>query len=32
MRDEGQTVPVVDGKISDSFPDEATYHIYKIRL
>lgn len=30
--DEGRTVPVDGGKISDAFADESAYHIYKIKL
>ena len=29
---EGRAIPVADGKFTDQFPNESTYHIYKIAL
>ena len=30
--DEGRSVPIVDGKITDGFSSEATVHIYRVHL
>ena len=29
---EGRTVGIIDGRLTDEFPSESTYHIYRIDL